>query len=1239
MKLKRDEQNTLRDYQWDMVADAEAHIMDGEQRVAIVSPTGSGKTLMCGFLISRLLKTPRFRAVVVASPLSHIQDQFMALEGRWEARPKYMAGSHSVIETNLDGLWSRRAVDESGRLVVAAHLAAATVPLRPALNITHHALAIYGDDVLPQNLSGCLLVLDEAHHIGWDWDTDTETPEGTKIAAFAEAWVQRGGTVLYVTATPYRSDGLRIYPEGTPVVIRSVTEHASEGFCPNDFQAETLFSGFEATTKGEFEGGALPRHEAEHGIEYTRLVDRWDSVGRPKAVVLVPPRRSKRWAAKLTEALEERGVRVLSVVGQGKKIQRKLTKALEMENGLSDYNDSQIDVIIACKRFDEATNWKMCSHVLCIGIPQSFRLIAQRWGRTMRNKANIANYPPEFINVANITFLVPKLKEGVLAKFQRQYHEMIFLVGAYLTDYTVAAEVRVEHRVRLSKHWQRPKTLEDAVRQSRLRQAAHVTDDERTQARVDLARIVANAEDGSTLSDVVEAVDAKTSFAHTSLLIEHLIAKAPSIADQLDDSILETLADPALLPEQARGRLHSEFVRIIRQYEHNTLPVFDDLIRVVSSFTGQDMQSVVDRLKKMRVWRGDKPLTEQLLLDVADAFHADHGHYKFSGRSATPYIGYEETFDNLDACCRGGCRGLGGGDTYIRLLERHGRLETARPIDWSTVDPDLVVQAISNYVRTHGNMPNYTSRHRIAVTPYADLDTNFTAMNMAVYNARVPGWPRKTTLKLIAIERGLTNPRKKLPTDRIEINELREAVLAADAAGVNHSLTSGHMTPVPTGNPQPWRTVWKMWKKQSGQTKWVFLELTGLRPSPTPAPPAPPTPPLTPEEIIQQLGFDIRNGTPKHLLFMHWNGQSHRINWLKGKCVRGEHGRPPETFEEFLAAMGLALSMPLIEKAVRAFIEREGRGPTLQDGDSTADFGFSTTWSKVAIWLKRHGTTLHDLRLQLHDTRIPIEVVLAGATLFTEQHGRAPRITDGDATPYIKGHGPLTWAAINERMRRGEVKGMPRSVSLHTFLIEHGFDLPRGKVCWPENFGRDALAKGMWAYFNDTGQLPRSCPEDALPHLGFSVPWNAISSMLYQGHFGFPKGSSLACFRDELGIFQTCMHETCDEPARANSQYCSKNCNPTVGPRPTQRPACETCGKDTGRWGRRYCGRDCESVHIRAAVRLYVQKLGKRPTVNSGSAKEYIGRDCQWRTVSINAWKCGLSVKQLGEEALDDANQ
>jgi len=97
-------------------------------------------------------------------------------------------------------------------------------------------------------------------------------------------------------------------------------------------------------------------------------------------------------------------------------------------------------VILACARFNEGTDWPLCSHVYNIGLTSSFVRILQRLGRALRFKGAIDGYPEEHKNTATFTFLVPCVTENLFAQFEQQHQDHAFLTACFMADFSVGQD-------------------------------------------------------------------------------------------------------------------------------------------------------------------------------------------------------------------------------------------------------------------------------------------------------------------------------------------------------------------------------------------------------------------------------------------------------------------------------------------------------------------------------------------------------------------------------------------------------------------------------------------------------------------------------------------------------------------------------------------------------------------------------------------------------------------------------
>jgi len=109
---------------------------------------------------------------------------------------------------------------------------------------------------------------------------------------------------------------------------------------------------------------------------------------------------------------------------------------LNHEREVSHVDQSTIDVVVACARFNEGTDWPLCSHVYQVGFPKTVGRTNQRWGRSFRDKTGIKGHPHP--QVAQICFFVPEISGELKKKlkYDKLHLRMALLMAAHLQDHT-----------------------------------------------------------------------------------------------------------------------------------------------------------------------------------------------------------------------------------------------------------------------------------------------------------------------------------------------------------------------------------------------------------------------------------------------------------------------------------------------------------------------------------------------------------------------------------------------------------------------------------------------------------------------------------------------------------------------------------------------------------------------------------------------------------------------------------
>lgn len=368
-----------RPYQRDCIDSCARALREGACRVlAIVMPTGAGKTFTVASLLAQ--HGDAFRGVLVVAPQIAIAEAW-----RREVRDAGLSGAHVRV-------------------------------------ITHAAALNFTADELGE-LEGRLLVVDEAHH------ARDVVSDSTGIGAFANYWHAHGGTVLFVTATPFMN-GRSSLPHGTVRWSRSIAAHAlpdpvtGEQYMPSRVQMAVVYVPIEDMDDADFLAEVV-----------SAWVERWRLDGQQKSVFIVPsrlPGGSKRFARKLIGALRAAspGVRVQNCVGREGLVKRSTLEALARESQLTRYADSGVDVMVSAARFNEGTDWKFASAVYRYGVPGSFTLGMQQAGRAFRQKPD--DHPAR--DVATYACLVPMLPDDAVAAWERYHREMVGLLVAHLEN-------------------------------------------------------------------------------------------------------------------------------------------------------------------------------------------------------------------------------------------------------------------------------------------------------------------------------------------------------------------------------------------------------------------------------------------------------------------------------------------------------------------------------------------------------------------------------------------------------------------------------------------------------------------------------------------------------------------------------------------------------------------------------------------------------------------------------------
>jgi len=424
----------LRDYQDECIEYTIRRINSGYKEHAIVIPTGGGKTLIIQVILTSLLSTGAFRKALVVTTQKQIEAGFHANLGA--TITGYYKGHTKIQESH----WK---MDREALIDVKTFLEAKDSE-KGVRTTTHNNAVRWSKDLansLPANLRGCVLVVDEAHRAG----------KYNKIGRqFIEAWKARNGSIIYLTATPFRTDGETMIPRDCLPYTRTIAQHAmpstKDGECifyaPNDLKVRAIPLKTSSAVSVKAHQGTDPI-EGDRKKTAREIARLWDKDGRPKSVIILPPR-SQALAEAVTVELKKLKAKAYDLYSDEvhkEEVRQKFYEQLESERKIEKYTDSVVDVFVTCKLFDEGTDWKLCSNVYMVGISSSFGQILQRWGRAMRLKS-LDDYPEQFKNMARITFLVPNVTDDLWAKFSSHHKDYVHLLAAFLQDADTAQQYR-----------------------------------------------------------------------------------------------------------------------------------------------------------------------------------------------------------------------------------------------------------------------------------------------------------------------------------------------------------------------------------------------------------------------------------------------------------------------------------------------------------------------------------------------------------------------------------------------------------------------------------------------------------------------------------------------------------------------------------------------------------------------------------------------------------------------------
>lgn len=621
--MKTGEFKILREYQDEAVMSCSKSISVGNKYTAIVSPTGSGKSLMMSAVAARVRDLNKISGGVICAPFISIENSFLkgdrSTSNLEDLRIKRFLSSDKVQGLSSDNIIAdvnsrdifydyRNNGDDASDAVIGM-FSKFVVTTNQQLTKKEWMKAFF-DKTIEQygDLSGKLLIIDEAHHVTIE--------EKNSLGAFTEQWANMNGQVLMVTATPYRLDGKSVIPEDAYVFSRTIAEHSSSGYAPNNFEIGVVSSGVKSENVEQFYGEE-PCDDYLAAI--TSMVLAWENDGKPKAVMNVPAGNSSDWASEIKRLIGDRHPECNVVNAVGDENKKKFVEILKNESYAKRYEDSKVDIFVACKRFEEGTDWKFCSHVYNWGVPKSFGLIVQRWGRSFRDKRGIANYPEKFENEASIKFFVTKIDED---KLDKKHREHVWLISAFLYDWETAKNISHVYKSSFKS------AIREVVFETTQDNSAHKEEDLKFDVNKIISSIYVNDLDKSKVLNIIASIENTISYSKGDCTVGDVAKYIDSVDDDLlsssKDDILNILTEHAisgskdseLAKENIKEAVRYEiiksnypsssidinfreiYLKIIEKYSDLTVDLYDGIVSKCSRFTGEDVAEITNRLKE-----------------------------------------------------------------------------------------------------------------------------------------------------------------------------------------------------------------------------------------------------------------------------------------------------------------------------------------------------------------------------------------------------------------------------------------------------------------------------------------------------------------------------------------------------------------------------------------------------------------------------------------------------------------
>jgi superfamily II DNA or RNA helicase len=683
------------------------HFICDNDDACLELPTGAGKTLIICTAVARQLQSG-IRHVVIAAPQKQIENGFVEHGITTVTFGRQRIDLPADIVRSLGSKRRAEAVARYLQLKSPGH----------AVGCTHQTLAKVNADQLPASLKGSLLVIDEAHHA-----------PSNGLGAFVSAWRQRGGRLLYATATPYRTDWQPVLLDGMKLFRRSLAQHMQEGngrYAPHKLANEmvALDTG-RPVTAAEFTGEVLPPGEVQD-LLVTSMIRKWVKDGRPKTIVRLPPLAggSSALVRKLVAGFRAAGARrVYDATGTSKKKQRDFLRFLQEERSAS--YAATADVVIGIQRVVEGTDWPICASVFLIGLPGSVQAVVQALGRAMRKKAN--DYPGPFRSKSKIVFFVLANRGETLAQLPLEHSRRALLLATFLADCEASLEWAVElelqgivsgladRRVSVSRNTNRAGQLQRKAEDGRLQHiplqyraaalhvASQIIDEaQRSGKKLEVGKLD-RALRGHKLMKDIPSRDRAGVIA--TLLMEILLRQEGR--RRVRHSIKRQAARFQLMGSMPLAKLNNAVLRaVVDEFRQKTITekrVFESQQMQLHQLTGGDMHAFTERLTAAV----HEPIKFANLHAAILDFRSRTGRWPSTVSGYCDAIGLD--FRQIDHYLRHGIRGLGPDSSLYGEIKTvaaaNGLLPPVRDYETASLTEADVQEALQQHYDARGATP------------------------------------------------------------------------------------------------------------------------------------------------------------------------------------------------------------------------------------------------------------------------------------------------------------------------------------------------------------------------------------------------------------------------------------------------------------------------------------------------------------------------------------------------------